>query len=262
MKEALQLALAVQTASLETRTIEGVPHVILPEGFKAESFEKLLPAPTRIKAGVSLADAKGFIDYWQKFGTDKAVIFASEAAKKIRAVFDYHEPGQPAWGDHTATLQLSHSDEWKAWLSANNTPFPQRKFAEFIEDHIKDVFTPTGAELLEVAKSLNVNKKLHFRSSQELSNGQVQLTYSEEIQGQAGASGQLTIPTSITIGLRVFKGQEAYKVTARFRYRVSDEGVLTFSYHLDDVEKILEDAFNTVLQQISTGCKGGAFFKE
>lgn len=259
---ALRTALAVHAASLEAKEIEGVPHLIVPPGHEVKNLEALLPAPIRIRAHPKLADAVSFVDYWQKFATDRSVIFANEEGRNFTAIFDYHASDkQPDWCDHKASLTLTHSDEWKRWIGKNGQQMRQRDFAEFIEDNIKDVVEPTGAELLEVAKTLTVNKKLNFRSSQELSNGQVQLTYNEEIKGEAGATGQLTIPTSITIGLRVFKGLDAYSVKARFRYRISDEGVLTFSYHLDNVEKIVEDAFDTVMKQITTGCSGASMFK-
>lgn len=262
MNEALKSALSVHAASLETKVINEVPHLVVPNEYTLHNLEKLLPAPTRIRQSVPLGDAISFITYWQKFATDRSVIFASEAHRNFKAIFDYHlDDDAPGWGDHTAALTLTNSDEWKRWTSKNGQPMKQRDFAEFIEDNIKDVVEPTGAELLEVAKTLTVNKKLNFRSSQELSNGQVQLTYNEEMKGEAGATGQLTIPTSITIGLRVFKGLDAYSVKARFRYRISDEGVLTFSYHLDNVDKILEDAFDSVMKQISVGCSGALVFK-
>lgn len=262
MKEALNAALAVHATALGAKDINGVPHLIVPPNYDVKNLEALLNAPIRIRARAELADAKSFIDYWQKFATDKSVIFADEDHRKFNAIFDYHaDAANPGWCEHEAALTLTHSDEWTRWRSRNNQQMKQRDFAEFIEDNIKDVFEPTGAELLEVAKTLTVNKKLNFRSSQELSNGQVQLTYNEEIKGEAGATGQLTIPTSITIGLRVFKGLDAYSVKARFRYRISDEGVLSFSYHLDNVETILEDAFNSVMKQITTGCSGASMFK-
>lgn len=113
-----------------------------------------------------------------------------------------------------------------------------------------------------MAKTLKINRKLVFRSSKELSNGQTQLQYHEEIKGEAGATGQFTIPTSITLGLRVFKGMTAYEVEARFRYRVSDDGELTFSYHINNLDRINEDAFTTVIKQIETGCTAFSIFKE
>lgn len=252
---------ALTASALKSFEVEGVPHVILPPGYTLEDMEQLLPAPARIKQVVGLADAKSFIDYFQLFAGDATVIFANQDSRQIKAVFDYHTDN-PAWCAHSATLALSHSDEWKAWAGQNGKSMTQRLFAEFVEDHIRDVVEPAGAELLEVAKTLVANKKLQFRSGTELHNGQVQLTYNEVIEGQAGAKGQLEIPRTIKLGLRVFKGTEPYAVSARLRYRISDEGGLTFSYHIDDLDRVLEDAFEQVLTQIRTNCNGAPLFKQ
>ena len=246
-------------AGIETRTIENVPHIIVPPGHTVESFEKLLPKPLRLKESLKIQNVTSFVDYFQLFANDATLIFADEAAATIKAVFDYHQPNSPSHCEHSATLKLVHSDEWKAWLTNDGKSLTQRQMAEFIEDNIKDVVSPDGATLLEVAKTLQATKKLGFRSSQELHNGQIQLTYNEEIDGQAGPTGQLQIPKEIVIGLRVYKGQEGYQVTARLRYRIGDGGQLSFSYHINNVEKILEDAFATVLQQVKTNCKATGY---
>lgn len=246
-------------AGVETRIIESVPHVILPPGHSMQSFEKLLPKPLRLKEHLQIQNVSSFVDYFQLFANDATIIFANEEAATITAVFDYHKPNNPSHCEHKATLKLVHSDEWKAWVNNNGKGLSQRSMAEFIEDNIKDVVKPDGATLLEIAKTLQATKKLAFRSSQELQNGQVQLTYNEEIEGQAGATGQLQIPKEIVIGARVYKGQEAYQLTARLRYRIDGNGILTFSYHINNVEKILEDAFATVLQQVKTNCKATGY---
>jgi len=246
-------------AGVETRTIENVPHIIVPPGHNVQSFEKLLPKPLRLQERLQIQNVVSFIDYFQLFSNDATIIFADENAETITAVFDYHQPNNPSHCEHKATLKLVNSDEWKAWLGNNTKQLSQRQMAEFIEDNIKDVVNPDGATLLEVAKTLQATKKLSFRSSQELQNGQVQLTYNEEIEGQAGPSGQLQIPKEIVIGLRVHKGQEAYSVTARLRYRIAENGALSFSYHINNVEKILEDAFATVLQQVKANCKATGY---
>lgn len=253
---------ALAAAGLETFAVEGVPHAILPPGYKLENFAHLLDAPKHIEAHVKLVDAKSFIDYFQKFATDSTVIFANEDGRTITAVFDYHDCDGPAWGKHNATLSLTHSKEWKAWIAVNGKRVPQRDFAEFIEDNLKDIVEPVGATLLEVAKTLQASKTLSFRSGTELSNGQVQFQYNEVIKGEAGATGELTIPTKIKLGLRVFKGMDAYAVEARFRYRIDPEGALSFSYHLDNLDKVLEDAFEQVLNQVKVGCNGAQLFKQ
>lgn len=98
--EILKLALATHAASLDIKSIEGVPHALVPSGYQLQNLETLLPHPIRTKRNRMLADAKSFIDYWQKFAINDSVIFCNENDKKITAVFDYDTPETPGW-EHT-----------------------------------------------------------------------------------------------------------------------------------------------------------------
>lgn len=252
-------ALAAGLALAEVREIEGVPAVVLPPGCKVELFEQLLNSPVRIRKHLILSTAISFIDYWQKFAGDNSMIFADLERNQFQAVFDYHLIDEPGHCDHTATLKLKHSKEWQTWLAANEKQFKQTDFAEFIEQNLPDIHEPIGAELLEVVRTLKANKKLAFKSGVTLSNGQVQFEYNETIDGQAGPKGELRIPEQFVLGLRVFHGEEPYRVTALLRWRIQDGGALTFFFSILRPERIIEDAFETVRQKLVTGCSGGQF---
>lgn len=133
LAKTLEAALAVHAASLDVKEVEGVPFLIVPPGYDAKNLESLLPAPIRIRATVKVADGKSFVDYWQKFATDRSVIFANEEGRNFTAIFDYHlHDTHPDWCEHKASLTLTHSDEWKRWIGKNNQGMRQRDFAEFI----------------------------------------------------------------------------------------------------------------------------------
>lgn len=235
------------------------PFAVVPVGYKVEDLERFLPAPVRIRERLVLTTAMSFIDYWQRYSTDASVLFADFKSRSFKAVFDYHQSDSPANCEHVAFLKLEHSDEWLRWERNNRKPMSQVEFANLIEDNILDVRAPAGAELLEVAKTLQAQKKVEFRSGTDLQNGAAQLTYNEVIDGQAGAKGQLTIPTQIKLGLRIFRGCEAYEVSARLRYRIEDNGRLFFTYLIDNYERLLEDAFEQIKKQVETGCAGQMF---
>lgn len=242
---------ALAAASMQQFDVHGTPCLIIPEGFKLEAMPELMPRPARTQEAREVLDVPSFIEYFNKFKqADETIIFASEATRKITAIFDYHTASHPAHADHSLKLNLIHSDEWKKWTSIDRKTLTQRELAEFIEDNLQHIQEPAAAELLEIAKTLQATKKLNFRQSQELSNGQVQLTFHEEVNGQAGAAGQLSIPKEISVGLRIFKGQQPYKVTFRFRYKVDGEGTLSFALLMNNKETLLEDAFTTVVNEI------------
>ena len=135
----------------------------------------------------------------------------------------------------------------------------QATFAEFIEDNVKDIThhpeyenTPSAADMLEISRTLEAKKNITFRQGTRLDNGQVQLTYNEEIDGRAGEAGQLRIPEEFFIALKPFLGGDAFCVPARFRYRIQ-EGRLVMWYELVRADKVLEEAYNAVRAKIEGG---------
>lgn len=218
-------------------------------------LEKHYDKPNRIKEKVQLAEIKSFVDYYQRFGNDRTIIKADLENKRFTAVFDYHEPGNPAWGDHTATLHCVHATEWLTWLSNDAKPFGQVAFAEFIEMNAVDIVSPSAAEMLQIALTLQAKKKVNFNSGVRLDNGQIQLGYHEEIAGSAGPKGDIKVPEKFELALRVFQGGEKYKVEAHLRYRIN-EGQLKFFYQIIRPERLVEDAFDLVKEQVEKGCPG------
>lgn len=97
--------------------------------------------------------------------------------------------------------------------------------------------------------SLQVHKSAKFRSDLKLSNGQTQLSYEEEIRGQAGA-GRINIPDTFKIGIPVFVDGDLYPIEARFRYKLGSEGELTLSYELIRPLDVYRAAIKAVSEKI------------
>lgn len=77
----------------------------------------------------------------------------------------------------------------------------------------------------------------------------MQLTYNEQIDGQAGETGQLRIPEQFYIGVKPFLGGDAFCVAVRFRYRIQ-EARLAMWFELVRPDKVLEEAYTTVRAKI------------
>jgi uncharacterized protein YfdQ (DUF2303 family) len=132
----------------------------------------------------------------------------------------------------------------------------QATFAEFVEENVRDIVVPddtptapSAADMLEISRTLEAKKNISFRQGTRLDNGQVQLTYNEEIDGRAGETGQLNIPEQFFIGVKPFLGGDAFCVPARFRYRIVDSR-LQMWFELVRPEKVLEEAYNAVRTKI------------
>ena len=81
----------------------GKPFVIVPQGYKVEDIEKLLPRPVTKRAEVTLTEADSFIFYTKKHGSlDECVIYADVdyAAYSCRLiVFDPTNVDGVVWDD-------------------------------------------------------------------------------------------------------------------------------------------------------------------
>ncbi len=229
------------------------PYLVVPKNAEVRSLEVLLPAPVYTRQRVTLEEAGSFVRYVKEFAGEGTRIFCHQRgnAAEFNAVIDYHRPGAPAWGAHVAILRVEPSDQWTTWLARNKQSFAQEEFAQFIEENLSDVSTPTGAELLEVVMTLQAHTDVEFETAVRLDNGNVALRYAENTTARAGQKGQLTIPSKFSLGIPVFKHGARYALLARLRYRIR-ERKLTLWYELDNWELVQEHAFNELREIVQT----------
>lgn len=233
------------------------PVALIPTGVAIKDLEHLLPAPTRIRQAIRILDAATFIAYVNRFTSPAASVFCDgPEGRTFTAVLDYHQPESPSWGNHVATYCCPITIEWGRWKSADRKRMDQAAFAEFFEENVKDITVPdsvptapNAADMLEISRTLEAKKNISFRQGTRLDNGQVQLTYNEQIDGRAGESGQLNIPEQFYIAVKPFLGGDAFCVPARFRYRIQ-EGRLLMWFELVRPDKVLEEAYTTVRTKI------------
>lgn len=225
-----------------------IPYAVVPHEYELRSLSQFMERPARIERTENLLTTDGFINYFSRFSTEKSVIFSDETNRSVRAVLDYHAPGEPNWCGHVAHLALRHSPEWIAWKDRSGKKGDQKVFAHFIEERSREIVAPAGAEMLEIARSLQASKSVEFNSGCRLDNGDVELVYVEKTEGKA-AKGKLEIPSMFVVGVRPFYGSAPYRVECLFRWRI-EEGKLTLWYDILNPHLIEEDAFWVELDRI------------
>lgn len=240
---------------LFTTDTTGCPCAIVPDGLKVVDLSDRLPAPRRLQQKLIAYTPKSFVDYVNEFG-DKGttMIFAAPEFNTITALLDYHRSAtEPSWLGHSIQLRLKPTKEWSEWVahSGSQNAMSQVPFAHFLEDHIKDIAEPNGAELLEIALTIEATKGISFKSHRRLSDGSVLAMYTEDVKGTA-QDGKMQIPTEFVLGLVPYEGVQKYRVNARFRYRISD-GALVVWYELERPDDVLKDAFTKIVEAIATG---------
>lgn len=256
-----QTALNAGLAQARAFEINGVPAVLVPEGAMLMELKHLALAPQRIDQIVRLNAAEDFIEYHNKFATGASIIFCDLAPAHFVSVLDYHEePMTPEWCKHLAVYTCPKTVEWSDWLAKSGKPQNQTEFAQFIEDHLPDIVEPTGARMLEIAKTLHAVKGVNFRKAIRLENGENQLVYEERIEGSAGEKGEFQIPSTFKIGLRLFEGGDGYEIECRLRYRLND-AQLALWYEIVRPHKVHEDAVLGVFKQIKDNMTRGTLLR-
>lgn len=248
--------LARDSVALQTLSQDRALSLLVPEGYQHEriDLERYDDKPRRKRGDVTLHDAASFALYFRQHETSGTAVYADVRKLTVEAVINGHghsagdRADGPGWGDHRAKLALRHSHEWRTW-TANEGLSGQKEFAEFIEDNYADIHEPDHATMLEIASSIEASSTGQFEGRHRLQDGSVALRYTEQVDARAGQKGDLTIPETFTVGLRVFEGSEPVKMTARLRYRIR-EGKLAIGYKLERLDDVKERAFENVINKV------------
>lgn len=230
--------------------------VMVPQGaeHKFVDPQAFAPFPRRKRGSRVVYTPASLIEYVLAHAPDDkdgdTTLWGDVETSTIVALLNDHQVGVAGWGDHRATLTLRHPPAWKRWMGLNGKLVDQQQFAEHIEQSLPEVVEPDGATMLEIAQSFLATRSVEFKSDQRLTSGQVKLQYEETIAARAGAKGDLQVPQEITVALSPYEGMDAFRITARLRFRIND-GDLRVGYVLDRPEELLRAAFNEVVATVA-----------
>ncbi|WP_407715760.1 DUF2303 family protein [Comamonas testosteroni] len=258
---------ALAACNQQTRYVNDVPVLVLPEGFQVSNLEKLMAFPARKRGVTNLNDAESFIAVVKDQKNENTRLFSTISPPTFTAVFNYHAT-EAGWGDHKAKYDAPISPEWTAWVTADKKTMNQLDMAQFLESNMVDVVfiakapatedkpaevygSPDGATLLEICRTLAAKKDVEFKSAVRLGDGSTQFTYNEEVRGSA-SNGTLEIPEQFSIGVPVFENGAKYRQDVRFRYRIKEGGQLIMWLELIRPHKVIEDAVKQLRAQIAS----------
>lgn len=244
---------ALAVASQQAMTVEGVPVLVIPDGYRVHKMEDMLLLPTRKKGTTTLNDLASLIGVVNEQKTDSTHLYGTLTPPSFVAVFNDTHTGT-GWGDHRASYTPPLSPEWLNWTKLNGTKQDQAALAQFIEDNVDDVVEPEGALLLEICRTLQAKKDVNFVSHTRASDGSVAFTYDEDVKGSSPVRGGMAIPEQFIIGIPVFENGDPWRVTVRLRYRLAG-GQLTMWYELVRPHKVVEAAVKDIREKLAAGTK-------
>lgn len=212
------------------------------------SLETGLPEPVRKRGEVQVFDAASLNEILaanHDAGNITIYINRDVNTPSIVAVMNGNGELGAGWGDFRAEIVFRFTPQWLKWKAIDGKMLAQLAFAEFIEDNLGDIVTPTGADMLEIAQDLSAKRSADFKSNVRLADGRIQFQNVENMEAQVGP-GQIAIPTSLTLGLAPVYGLPPFKIDARFRYRI-DGGKLLLGIKLQRVEDIMSAVVNDMV---------------
>lgn len=251
----------IGAAHASPRTLgEGLPYVVVPEGYEVKDLEKLLELPHRKRGAIVTTDSAGFVDYLQKHSINKvstiyADIDSEQSRCKLLAVIDDHGNAYPDWREHTCKFEPKLSVEWGRWKGSDKKTMNQASFAAWLEENLPDIASvpgfPSGTEILQMALGFEANSDKKFRSKINLQSGGVQFEYVEDETKDTRT--KMIVFERFTIGIQVFDGSaSAYPVEARLKYREKN-GDVTFWYELIRADRVFKSAVADELAAIKEG---------
>lgn len=243
-------ALAAQPVAAPV-VVGDVERLALPAGWTAQiiDHEKLAATPRRASGRIVVRDAAGFVQAVKQRADGLYTLYADDDALALSAVLNDDQGATAGWRDHVVALELRKRPEWLHWTSLDGRLVEQKTFALHIEDGLKEIVSPTAADMLDLAQTFQATTAAKFKGGNRLANGERQFVYEEEIDAKAGA-GQVAIPDSFTLRIAPFFGGEPVEIVARFRYQLR-QSELTLGYKLDRPDEVALAAFTAITDAVA-----------
>lgn len=232
--------------------------IAVPEPYVIEQHNEHLPYPPRARGTVTMHDVASFIVLVNRHANPEHALIYVDADYKngliyAVAVFNDHTPGgQPGWCDHRARFSPIRTEEWDRWKGADGkaNAMSQDDFAFFLEANADDIIEPDGSEVLTFVLTLSDTRKVRYGSAINLTNGMMQIEFTEE--GDNATKGKLELFKEFTLAIRPLRGTDPYRIKARLRYRIErNSGAISFWFELHRPDRILEDAARKLVERIA-----------
>jgi uncharacterized protein YfdQ (DUF2303 family) len=256
---------------------EGVSQTIIrdDEDIATKDVEQLAARPRETRGTAELHDGASFIAYVTRLHSEATTLWACPpkpadpvkgtraTAATVTAVFNDHAAcDRPGWRDHRATLTVQDDLDWAAWRGMDGKLVGQKDFAQFLLDHAHNIKAPSPARLMPAVLQFQAARNATYESGVNLDNGEIRMSYVEEVKNSGKGRQNVALPQTITLGLYPFAGaveaSEAYEVEARVRYKIPAEGgELQIGVKLTRPDFVVQQAWDKLSAEIAAGVPSG-----
>lgn len=212
--------------------------LIAHEDLAVRNLEQYRDRPKRIRQTFNAVGIESFVGYVNRYKNADSTIFITPDLKSLAAggtlataVIDYHvnggseNPGEneARWGDHVVTMFARPSLPYAKLLALDGKQMEQPDFAQALEDIARFSSSHAQADLIEIARTINLTSKGAFKSFEDELSGSVDFNFDVQVKASAGTQTRtLAVPTTIDFDIPLIDGLAPVKVTTKFIYRVPD----------------------------------------
>ena len=239
------------SASTILKTDDGRSFLIAPQGFSREEISDphglQIKKPRYIKQSVTVQTVDSLVEYLNKYKTADAMLFADIELNRIVGVIDYHAVGTAENLAHSVTMQLEHSEEWKAWASIDDKLMKQLDFARFIEENSADVAAPSGADLLEITHDLQAVRSANFKKAVRTNTDHENFEFADnaDIRGKNGVE----VPKKFELSLPVYFDTRNVPLQAFLRWNIVQQE-LALGIKLHRAEHVRQAMFKEIVGSV------------
>lgn len=206
------------------------------------------PGPVNPSGTLTILSPESFGRTVSDFRDTRTQVFADSEKSEITAVFDAVQSGdgfydrKAGWGQFRAVIGFAESRKLKEWKKTLEW-MSQLDFANFIEDHLEDVITPSGQDLMSIVTDLEASSSGGFKGKVNLDNGSVRLSYQDEVETT------VEVPRNLTLGIPLFEHGDRYRLGARLRF-VIQAGSVRFKLLFTNLQDAKDQEFERIVQDI------------
>lgn len=235
---------------------ESLQIIALPDGWGIHSNADLLSRPRLANTNLKFARPEDLLEYASTYKGSGTVVFFNTEERTVAVVVDYHEPHDgtvlPAWSKHSGSYTGKLSPEFQLFKGSIGKTFSHVSFAEFLQDVMRYIVDPPGADLMEAITTMRFSATNSAVSVVNVTEGQVEVMIKAEQQADAGVHRKL--PTSFKISVACFEGESPTAYEAHLRYR-QENGRVSFSYAVPEFLTAEREAFDVICERVRSYCK-------
>ena len=246
--ETLQLLIA---AAQQPKIVSdgGAPFVFTPPGHQLISVESFLQLPTRKRGFPTFTRAQSFTEYVNEQKTADSRLYVT-GPTQLQAILNHHGADKPGWKDHVAMFNLTQTPEWVLWKSKNMQAMSQRDFAQFIEDNRDDIAKPTGAELLDMIRTVRASQNLEITGEIDEKGDTKAQGFVVAMKTKTGTKQELELPSEFELRIAPYEGDASIIVKARLRLELCAPR-LTLRYELVRVQQTERESLENIVASVA-----------